>query len=82
MPQSLSPSPDAVRRVADSSMDGHNGFMNAVVLLRAGRADLARPRLRKFIDRCESNPSEWGVTRRWEIAKAKELLGQRTRVSR
>jgi tetratricopeptide (TPR) repeat protein len=82
MPQSPAPTPDAARRAADLSIDGYNGFMNAVVLLRSGRADLARPRLRKFIDRCESNPSEWGVTRRWEIAKARELLGQRTRVSR
>jgi len=82
MPQSPAPTPAAVRRATDPSIDGHNGFMNAVVLLRAGRVDLARPRLRKFINRCESNPSEWGVTRRWEIAKAKELLRQPTRLGR
>ena len=83
MPESPAPTPEAVRRAADpSSIDMHNGFMNSVVLLRAGRADLARPRLRKFIDRCESNPSEWGVTRRWEIVKAKELLRQPTLLSR
>jgi len=82
MPQSPAPTSDVVRRAAKPSTGLHNDFMNAVVLLRAGRADLARPRLRTFIDVSESNPSEWGVTRRWEIAKAKALLGQQTRVSR
>ena len=43
----------------------------------AARADrVAKPRLRRFIKHCEGNPREWGVTMRWEIAKAKELLAR------
>jgi len=49
-------------------------YMGAVVLLRLGLANVAAPRLRRFIKHCEGNPREWGVTMRWEIAKAKELL--------
>jgi tetratricopeptide (TPR) repeat protein len=49
-------------------------YMAAVILLRLGRADVAKPRLRRFIKHCEGNPTEWGVTMRWEVAKAKELL--------
>jgi len=48
--------------------------MSAVILLRLGRADVAKPRLRRFIGHCEGNPREWSVNMRWEIAKAKELL--------
>jgi tetratricopeptide (TPR) repeat protein len=53
-----------------------NDYMGAVVLLRLGRRAVAAPRLRKYITHCESNPTEWGVTQRWEIAKAKALLAE------
>ena len=82
-PDSAPPLPEEVRRASQSPDNDHyEGFMNAVVLACAGRTDLARPRLRRLIKHWESNPSEWGVTLRWEIAKAKELVGQRPRVSR
>jgi tetratricopeptide (TPR) repeat protein len=51
-------------------------YMGAVILMRLGRTDVAKPRLRRFIQHCEGNPQEWGVTMRWEIAKAKELLAR------
>jgi hypothetical protein len=35
--------------------------------------------LRQFISDCEANPTEWGVTMRWEIREAKKLLGSATR---
>jgi tetratricopeptide (TPR) repeat protein len=82
MPDSAPPLPEEIRRASQTPDNEHyEGFMNGVVLARAGRADLARPRLRRLIKLWESNPSEWGVSLRWEIAKAKELLGQPTRVS-
>jgi tetratricopeptide (TPR) repeat protein len=63
------------QRLLNQRDDGSLGYMGAVVvLLGLGRPDVAAPRLRAFIEKCESNPSEWGVTLRWEIAKAKELL--------
>jgi tetratricopeptide (TPR) repeat protein len=63
------------RRLLNQRDEGVLGYMGAVVvLLGLGRRDVAAPRLRAFIERCESNPSEWGVTLRWEIAKAKDLL--------
>lgn len=74
IPDSPAPSKQLVRRVSTPSSNGNEEFMGAIVLLRGGHGDLARPRLRKYVARCESNPSEWGVTKRWEIAKAKELL--------
>ena len=60
------------------------GFYAAVVLLRMGREAEARPLLRRYIADSEGNPREWGITNRWEIAKAKELLaapnaGQRSK---
>jgi hypothetical protein len=78
----LAQGPDAVavptglaQRLLKQRDDGSLGYMGAVVvLLGLGRPDVAAPRLRAFVERCESNPSEWGVTLRWEIAKAKELL--------
>jgi hypothetical protein len=45
-------------------------------LLRFGRADVASRGFDGFIKHCEGNPREWGVTRRWEIATAKELLAR------
>jgi tetratricopeptide (TPR) repeat protein len=74
--------PDAIvvpkalaRRLLHQRDEGVLGYMGAVVLLLGlGRRDVAAPRLRAFVERCESNPSEWGVTLRWEIARAKQLL--------
>jgi tetratricopeptide (TPR) repeat protein len=62
------------RRLLKQRDEGLLGYMGAVVLVRSGRRDIATPRLRAFVERCQSNPSEWGVTLRWEIAKAKALL--------
>jgi tetratricopeptide (TPR) repeat protein len=75
-PRAAPPNSNLVSRLARDPGPGPTWptFMSAVILLRAGRADLARPRLRAFVQRCENNPREWGITRRWEIAKAKELL--------
>jgi hypothetical protein len=74
-PGSVSVPKGLVRRLLDQQDDGWLGYMGAVVLLLGlERRDVAASRLRAFVERCESNPSEWGVTLRWEIAKAKELL--------
>ncbi|HXJ21031.1 MAG TPA: hypothetical protein VMT03_12435 [Polyangia bacterium] len=63
------------RRLLDQRDEGLLGYMGAVVLLLGvGRHDVAAPRLRGSVESCEANRSEWGVTLRWEIAKAKELL--------
>ena len=63
------------RRILDQRDDGFLGYMGAVILLLGlERRDVATRRLRAFVERCEANSSEWGVTLKWEIAKAKELL--------
>jgi tetratricopeptide (TPR) repeat protein len=63
-----------MRRLLAQKGSSRDDYMGAVVLHRLGRKRVAEPRLRRFIGHCESNPSEWGVTLRWEIAKAKSLL--------
>jgi len=69
VPKKLAP------RLLNQRDEGVLGYMGAVVLLLVlGRRDVAAPRLLAFVQRCEANPAEWGVTLRWEIAKAKELL--------
>ena len=85
--RALSPEPLKIPKALEAKLfvpDGatYDGYMGAVILLRIGRADIAAPRLRRFIERCEGNPREWGVTRRWEIAKAKELLARRRQSDR
>jgi len=51
-----------------------NAFMAGVLALAAGDAAGARKRLLALVRSTEGNPSEWGVTFRWETAKARELL--------
>jgi tetratricopeptide (TPR) repeat protein len=79
--QALGPDPLKISRTLEAKLlaadrASRHDYMGAVILLRLGRADVAKPRLRRFIDHCEGNPREWGVTMRWEIAKAKELLAR------
>lgn len=81
--RALGPAPLRISRALEARLlvpdrPHHDGYMGAVILNRLGHADVARPRLRRFIERCEGNPREWGVTRRWEIAKAKALLAGRS----
>jgi tetratricopeptide (TPR) repeat protein len=75
-PQALEVSRTLENRLLVPDRASRNDYMGAVILLRLGHADVAKPRLRQFIDHCEGNPREWGVTMRWEIAKAKELLAR------
>lgn len=80
--RALSPEPLRVSKSLEARLlvpegASRHDYMGAVILLRLGRADVAKPRLRQFIRHCEGNPQEWGVTMRWEIAKAKELLARR-----
>jgi tetratricopeptide (TPR) repeat protein len=74
-PDAISVPEGLARKILEQRDDGWLGYMGAVVLmLGVGRPGAAAPRLREFIERCEANPREWGVTMKWEIAKAKELL--------
>jgi len=75
-PDSLKVSKALEAKLLVSDRASRHDYMGAVILLRLGRSDVAKPRLRRFIDHCEGNPREWGVTMRWEIAKAKELLAR------
>ena len=75
LPDAIAVPKGLARRLLDQRDEGVLGYMGAVVLLVGlGRHDVAAPRLRAFVERCEANRSEWGVTLRWEIAKAKQLL--------
>ena len=79
--QALGPEPLKVPKALEAKLLGQDGayrddYMGAVILLRLGRANVAKPRLRRLIDRWEGNPLEWGVTMRWEIANAKKLLAR------
>jgi tetratricopeptide (TPR) repeat protein len=79
--RALGPEPLKISKALEAELlvpdrASRHDYMGAVILLRLGRGDVAKPRLRRFIDQCEANPREWGVTMRWEIAKAKELLAR------
>ena len=65
---------DQVREL-DDEQGGVGAFAAGVGLHHAGQHEAARPLLEQFVAVSENNPTEWGVTLRWEIAKAKELLG-------
>lgn len=85
--RALGPAPFEVSKALASKLRSSDGasrhdFMRAVILMRLGQNDIAKPRLRRFIDHCEGNPQEWGVTMRWEIAKAKALLATASAVRR
>jgi hypothetical protein len=64
-------------KVTEENLHGGVGlyaFYAAVILLRMGREAEARDLLGRYVAHIESNPREWGITNRWEVAKAKELL--------
>ena len=48
-------------------------FLLGVIYCGLGRDREAAEILKQFADESAANPSEWGVTMRWEIAKAREL---------
>jgi tetratricopeptide (TPR) repeat protein len=48
-------------------------FLLGIVYAGAERTDAARALLIRFADESAANRREWGVTLRWEIAKAREL---------
>lgn len=63
-----------LRTIERDESDTRMAFYGAIVLHALGRRELAAARLRRLAARWERNPREWGVTLRWEIARAKELL--------
>lgn len=65
---------EAVKRNGESNIFGVDGFSAGVLLLAQGDTEIARAHLRAFLEMVESNPKEWGVTMRWRVKKAKELL--------
>ena len=70
-------SPKTLAKATEENVFGGVGlyaFYAAVVLLRMGQGANARELLRRYVAHIESNPREWGITNRWEVAKAKELL--------
>jgi len=48
-------------------------FLLGIVLLGVERIEEARELLTRFANESAANPREWGITLRWEIAKAREL---------
>ena len=48
-------------------------FLLGIVLLGVERIEEAKELLTRFANESAANPREWGITLRWEIAKAREL---------
>jgi tetratricopeptide (TPR) repeat protein len=55
---------------------GYDTFLLGLVNVGAGRIDEGKKLLKAHADESEANPTEWGVTMQWEIAKARELLAE------
>ena len=69
------PTPELVRRAeADRYPPGGQNFLLGVFYTRLGRPAKAATHLRRLCERAASNPREWGVTLRWEVAQAQQLL--------
>ncbi|MBN2359949.1 MAG: hypothetical protein JXR83_10895 [Deltaproteobacteria bacterium] len=58
------------RRAGSAS---YYSFLGGVLHLGAGRTAEARDLLQRFAAEAEANATEWRITLRWEIAKAREL---------
>ena len=54
----------------------YDTFLLGLVYIGAGRAQEGKELLEAHANQSEANPKEWGVTMRWEIAKARELLAE------
>ena len=48
-------------------------FLLGVIYIGLERTEAARELLTRFADESAANPREWGITLRWEIAKARDL---------
>jgi tetratricopeptide (TPR) repeat protein len=53
---------------------GYPRFSAGVALLRMGFVEDGARYLLYFVRECEANPTEWGVTCRWEVERSKRLL--------
>jgi tetratricopeptide (TPR) repeat protein len=49
-------------------------FMAGVLLVIARRSEEGVAQLEQFLEVCRANPNEWGITLRWEIGIAEEIL--------
>ena len=49
-------------------------FMHGVLLVIAQRAEEGVQQLERFLETCRLNPKEWGITLRWEVGIAEEIL--------
>jgi hypothetical protein len=67
-----------LRTIERDESDTRMAFYGAIVLHALGRRDVALPRLRRLAERWARNRREWGITMRWEIARARELLAADT----
>lgn len=48
-------------------------FLLGIIYVGADGTEIAKELLNRFADESAANPREWGITLRWEIAKAREL---------
>ena len=71
-----SKNPEEVEKLLDEMEEcsGIFTFYKGVLCHGAGRIDKAMELMTQFYEESEGNPREWGVTLRWEIAKAKEIV--------
>ncbi len=53
---------------------GYYQFFSGLLWLESGDKERARKDLKEFVEMTESNPTEWGVTMRWEAARARQVL--------